>query len=98
MGADPFRRQRIFWFLAMNLFAMVVAVAVFWGVLEGHDLNNVFQPLLDGIFEFKVVAVLIAMSPLLASLLVGMAYAQRALRRKKAEAQAAMFVPPAPTS
>lgn len=94
MSADPYRRQRIFWFMAMNLFAIAVAVVVFWGVLEGHDLNLLFQPLLDGIFEFKLVAVLIAMSPLLASLLVGMAYAQRALRRKKAEAAQALYSPP----
>ena len=94
---DPHRKQRITWFVTMNLGAIIVAALVFWGILEGHSLNLLFQPLLDGIFEFKVVAVVIAMSPLFASLLVGMAYAQRALKRKRTEAAAAL-VQPSPSS
>lgn len=86
MSADPYRRQRIFWFTTMNLLAMVVAGVLFYGMLFGDSLNTIFEPLMRGIFEFKLVVVLIAMSPLFASLLVGMAYAQRALRRKKREA------------
>ena len=96
MSADPYRRQRIFWFTAMNLMAMVVAGLLFYGMLFGDSLNAIFEPLMRGIFEFKLVVVLIAMSPLFASLLVGMAYAQRALRRKKRQAaQAAQVSSPA---
>lgn len=86
MSNDPYRRQRIFWFITMNLMAMVVAGGLFAWVLYGDSMNAFFEPLMNGIFEYKLVVVLIAMSPLLASLLVGMAYAQRALRRKKAQA------------
>ena len=86
MSTDPYRRQRIFWFISMNLMAMVVAGGMFAFILYGDGLNAFFEPLTKGIFEYKLVVVLIAMSPLLASLLVGMAYAQRALKRKKREA------------
>jgi hypothetical protein len=85
MSADPFRKQRIFWFVTMNLIALVVAGVLFAGFLYGDGLNSVFSSLISGLFEYKLVVVLIAMSPLFASLLVGMAYAQRALRRKKGQ-------------
>ncbi len=83
---DPHRQKRALWFLTINIMSVVVAAAVFMGVLYFDSLSLVFEPLLHGLFEYKVVVVLIAMSPLAASLLVGMAYAQRAIRRKKAEA------------
>lgn len=85
MSADPFRKQRIFWFVTMNLIALIVAGVLFAGFLFGDGLNFVFSKLVSGLFEYKLVVVLIAMSPLFASLLVGMAYAQRALRRKKGQ-------------
>jgi hypothetical protein len=55
-------------------------------VLHMDTLSVIFEPLLLGVFEYKVLVIAIALSPLVASLLVGMAYAQRAIRRKKAEA------------
>lgn len=85
MSADPFRKQRIFWFVTMNLIALIVAGFLFAGFLFGDGLNFLFSSLVSGLFEYKLVVVLIAMSPLFASLLVGMAYAQRALRRKKGQ-------------
>jgi uncharacterized membrane protein len=85
MSADPYRKQRIFWFVTMNLIAMVVAIALFAGFMYGDVLDVVFGKLISGLFEYKLVVVLIAMSPLFASLLVGMAYTQRALKRKKGE-------------
>jgi hypothetical protein len=85
MSTDPYRKQRIFWFVTMNLLAMVVAALLFLGFMYGDVLDVVFGRLVSGLFEYKLVVVLIAMSPLFASLLVGMAYAQRALRRKKGQ-------------
>ena len=85
MSADPYRKQRIFWFMTMNLIAILIAVALFAGFMYGDVLDVVFGKLISGLFEYKLIVVLIAMSPLFASLLVGMAYAQRALRRKKGQ-------------
>lgn len=85
MSADPYRKQRIFWFVTMNLIAMAVAGALFFGFMHGDILDVIFGNLISGLFEYKLVVVLIAMSPLFASLLVGMAYAQRALKRKKGQ-------------
>jgi hypothetical protein len=86
---DPYRRQRIAWFIGMNAIALVIAGALFATFLFGHSLDGVFRALTEGLFEYKLVVILIAMSPLFASLLVGMAYAQRALRRKKRQAMEA---------
>ena len=85
MSTDPYRKQRIFWFATMNLLAIVVAALLFVGFMYGDILDVLFGNLISGLFEYKLLVVLIAMSPLFASLLVGMAYAQRALRRKKGE-------------
>jgi hypothetical protein len=85
MSADPYRKQRIFWFVTMNLIAMLIAAALFAAFMYGDVLDLVFGKLVSGLFEYKLLVVLIAMSPLLASLLVGMAYAQRAIRRKKGQ-------------
>jgi hypothetical protein len=84
---DPFRRQRILWFTAMNAIAILIAAGLFFFVLHGEALDAVFTKLMLGIFEYKLLVVLIAMSPIFASLLVGMAYAQRALRRRRAQAR-----------
>jgi hypothetical protein len=83
---DPYRKQRIAWFIGMNLIAIAIAAALFYGFLYGAPFDVVVTNLLEGLFEYKLIVVLIAMSPLFASLLVGMAYAQRALRRKRAQA------------
>lgn len=84
-ATDPFRRQRILWFTAMNAIAILIAAGLFFFVLHGEALDTVFTKLMLGIFEYKLLVVLIAMSPIFASLLVGMAYAQRALRRRRAQ-------------
>lgn len=92
-AVDPFRKQRIFWFVGMNAIAFVIAIVLFYLFLYGGAADGAVTKLLEGIFEYKLVVVLIAMSPLFASLMVGGAYAQRALRRKKAEAAAAARTP-----
>jgi hypothetical protein len=86
MSDDPYRKQRVLWFVGMNAIAIAIAVGLFASFLFGDQLDVVFQRLTQGIFEYKLLVVVIAMSPLFASLLVGGAYAQRALRRKKREA------------
>ncbi len=89
MAKDPYAKQRIFWFVTMNLIAALFAAILFAGFLFGDVLDTIFGSLMAGIFEYKLMVVLIAMSPLFASLLVGAAYTQRALRRKKAQARSA---------
>jgi hypothetical protein len=91
---DPHRRQRIAWFIGMNAIAFVFAAVLFFGFLYGHAMDAAFRSLTAGLFEYKLVVILIAMSPLFASLLVGMAYAQRAIRRKKHQAAQAQSQPP----
>jgi hypothetical protein len=86
---DPYRQKRALWFLAINVMALVIASSLFAGVLYGDALSVVFEPLMRGLYEYKAVVIFIAMSPLFASLLVGMAYAKRALRRKRAAAASA---------
>jgi hypothetical protein len=94
---DPYRRKKALWFLAVNLIALLVASAVFLVVLYGDGLSAVFEPLMRWLFEYKLAVILIAMSPLFASLLVGMAYMQRAMRRKRAQkASEAQKPAPAP--
>jgi hypothetical protein len=85
---DPHRRKRALWFLTVNVMALLLAVALFAGVLYGDGLSVIFEPLMLGIYKHKILVVAIATSPLFASLLVGGAYAQRALRRKRAQAAA----------
>ena len=80
---DPYRKERLLWFTAMNLIAIGIALGFFAIMLFGDSLNRVVEPFLAKLFEHKVLVVAIAMSPLFASLLVGMAYAQRAIRRKR---------------
>jgi flagellar basal body-associated protein FliL len=87
-STDPYRRQRVLWFTAMNGIAILIAAGLFYFVLHGEALDTVFTKLMLGIFEYKLLVVLIAMSPIFASLLVGMAYAQRALKRKRAAQRA----------
>ena len=89
MTRDPLRRERAIWFLCVNVMSFVIAVLIFAAVLYGDILSVVFEPLMRGIYAHKILVIAIAMSPLLASLLVGMAYAQRAIRRRKAEAAGA---------
>ncbi|MCK6552955.1 hypothetical protein L6R52_44440 [Myxococcota bacterium] len=96
MSDDPYRKQRILWFIGMNAIAIAIAVGLFASFLYGDELDVIFQRLTEGIFEYKLLVVLIAMSPLFASLLVGGAYAQRALRRKKREAAEAAEAARAP--
>lgn len=83
---DPHRQRRALWFLTVNVMSVFIAVGVFYAVLHLDSLSLLFEPLLLGVYEYKVLVIAIAMSPLVASLLVGMAYAKRAIRRKKAEA------------
>ena len=86
---DPFRGRRALWFLTVNVMSLVLTIAVFLAVLHFDWLSAVLEPLLLGVFEYKLLVIAIAMSPLIASLLVGMAYAKRAIRRKKQQQAAA---------
>ena len=58
---DPFRKQRIFWFVGMNLIAMAIAATLFYGFLYGAPLDVLVTKLLAGIFEYKLVVVLLSL-------------------------------------
>jgi len=90
---DPHRQARTIWFVTINIASVLIAAGVFYAILEFDGLSRVFEPLLLGVYEYKIVVIAIAISPLFASLLVGMAYARRAMRRKKREAAAAEAEP-----
>jgi hypothetical protein len=89
---DPHRRARTLWFVWVNILSILIAAGIFYAILFFDGLSHVFEPMLMGVYEYKVVVIAIAMSPLFASLLVGMAYAKRAMRRKKAEAASQIAV------
>jgi hypothetical protein len=91
-GSHPKGVLRWGYFLVLNAIAMVIAVAIFAGVLYADALD----PYLRGTYEWLLAhpgaTSAMAFSPLACSLLVGWGYAQRARRRKAIAAQQARSV------
>lgn len=85
---DPQRRERTLWFLTVNVMSLFIAVGLFLAILYGDGLSLIFEPFMLALYEYKSLVIAIALSPLFASLLVGMAYAKRAIKRKRAQAEA----------
>lgn len=85
-GSHPKGVLRWGYFLVLNAIALVVAVAIFAGVMYADALD----PYLGGTYEWLLAhpgaTSIMAFSPLACSLLVGWGYAQRARRRKAAAA------------
>ena len=72
----------------MNLIAVVISVSVFLVILYGDGLSIIFEPFMLALYEHKSLVMAIALSPLFASLLVGMEHAKRTSRRKRAQESA----------
>lgn len=76
------------YFLLLNAIAGVIALAIFFGLMRG----DVLDPYMAGTYEWllahPMATSLMAFSPLLASLLVGWGYSQRARKRRAAAAEA----------
>src|SRR5882757_2496409 len=85
-GSQPKGVVRWGYFLVLNAIALVIAVAIFAGVLYADALD----PYLRGTYEWLLahpgVTSVMAFSPLACSMLVGWGYSQRARRRKTAAA------------
>src|SRR5262244_3254613 len=91
LPADSQPRGVLRWgyFLVLNAIALVIAVAIFAGVMYGDALDPYMRGTYDWLLAHPGVTSAMAFSPLACSLLVGWGYAQRARRRRAAaEAQA----------
>ncbi len=78
-------RRGLKMFLFANAIAFGVGVSVFAAVLYGDSLTRVLGPVWRFFAERSALATMVAISPLLAALLVGYGYMTRAMRRRAAE-------------
>jgi hypothetical protein len=85
-GSHPKGVLRWGYFLVLNAIALVIAIAIFAGVLYADALDPYMRGTYDWLLSHPGVTSAMAFSPLACSLLVGWGYAQRARRRKAAAA------------
>jgi hypothetical protein len=85
-GSHPRGVLRWGYFLVLNAIALVIAVAIFAGVLYADALDPYMRGTYDWLFAHPGATSAMAFSPLVCSLIVGWGYAQRARRRKAAAA------------
>lgn len=88
-GTHPRGVLRWGYFLILNAISGVLAVAIFVGVFYADGLDPYMRGTYDWLLGHPGVTSLLAFSPLLASLLVGWGYGQRAKRRRLAAERAA---------
>ena len=88
-GSHPKGVIRWGYFLVLNAIALVIAVAIFAGVLYADALDPYLRGTYDWLLDHPAATSVMAFSPLACSLLVGFGYAQRARRRKAAAASRA---------
>lgn len=88
-GTHPRGVLRWGYFLILNAISGVLAVAIFVGVFYADGLDPYMRGTYDWLLAHPGVTSLLAFSPLLASLLVGWGYGQRAKRRRLAAERAA---------
>jgi membrane associated rhomboid family serine protease len=83
------RNRRIAWFVFWNLLSFAAMAGMFWAVRDLDVLQAPFEAAFRFFFTHEIVAVLAAISPFAASLLVGYGYAKRARQRKERQADLA---------
>lgn len=88
-GSQPKGVVRWGYFLVLNAVALVIAVAIFAGVLYADALDPYMRGTYDWLLGHPGATSAMAFSPLACSLLVGWGYSQRARRRKAAAAKRA---------
>lgn len=88
-GSQPRGSLRWGYFLILNAIAGVIAVAIFVGIFYADGIDPYMRGTYDWLLGHPGVTSFMAFSPLLASLLVGWGYSQRARKRKAAAARAA---------
>ncbi len=76
------RRRAALRLLVATLAAAAVAALVFFAVLEGAILTGPAEGVMEFFYRHTALAMLAACSPLLAAMLVGYGYMQRAVRRR----------------
>ena len=88
-GTQPRGVLRWGYFLILNAISGVLAVALFIGIFFADGIDPYMRGTYDWLLAHPGVTSFSAFSPLLASLLVGFGYSQRARKRKAAAARAA---------
>jgi len=76
------------YFLLLNVIAGAIAIVIFFGIARGEVLDPYMAGTYAWLLAHPMATSLMAFSPLLASLLVGWGYSQRARKRKAAAAEA----------
>ena len=76
------RARKLAWFGFWNLLSFAVTFAVFYAVRDLEWWDGAFRRCFEFFYRHETLAVLAALTPFLASLLVGWGYAQRARRRR----------------
>ncbi len=90
LGSVPVQHRNPYVAFAIaNLIALGIGGAIYLFFLRADFLDGAFLAFGDFLFEYAGLAVLAAVSPVMAFLLVGMGYARRGMARKAAEAAAA---------
>src|SRR6266481_4259291 len=85
-GSHPRGILRWGYFLVLNAIALVIAVAIFAGVMYADALDPYLRGTYDWLLDHPGATSAMAFSPLACSLLVGWGYSQRARKRKAAAA------------
>jgi hypothetical protein len=75
-------------FLIGNLVALVLCVGIFLLFMYGDFLSGASEGLMKSLFDVPILVVLIASLPLLVTILIGVAYMKKAMRRRRAEREA----------
>lgn len=87
-GTHPRGVLRWGYFLVLNAIAGVIAVSLFVGIFYADSLDPYLRGTYEWLLSHPGITSFMAFSPLLASLLVGWGYSQRARKRKAAAAAA----------
>jgi hypothetical protein len=83
------RSRRIAWFAFWNVLSFAAMFGIFFAVRDVEWWDGAFRACFRFFYQHETLAVMAALTPFLASLLVGWGYAQRARRRRARQALAA---------
>lgn len=80
--APASRHRALGMLLSAVLLSAVLGALLFWAVLKGEWMTDAFAAAARWMVDYPVWAVAAGLSPLVATLLVGYGYAERAIRRR----------------
>jgi hypothetical protein len=83
------RARRVAWFVFWNVLSFAAMFGIFFAVRDVEWWDGAFRACFRFFYQHETLAVMAAIAPFFASLLVGWGYAQRARRRRAREAAAA---------